>query len=167
MSVFADATLINQVQGSSFESPLLGQQVIIEGVVTAVHPHLSGFFLQEELVEQDDNALTSEAVFVSAKDYDLPMTGDIVRAIGNVSEQYGKTTVSLSQAALQCGVDSVPATSLSLPFASAEQAEALEGMYIIAEQALTVTDSYNLGRYGEVTLSNGLLYIPTNKFAPR
>ncbi len=163
---FADAIAIHEVQGSGMSSPLLDSEVIVEGVVTSVNENLSGFFLQEEDVDQDADAATSEAVFIATLNDSYPNVGDVVRVIGMVKENYGKTQISLTETPLVCGTDSVSSTLLVLPFASDTSAESLEGMYISVSQPLTVTDNYNLGRYGEVTLSQGRLYVPTNLYAP-
>jgi predicted extracellular nuclease len=44
--------------------------------------------------------------------------------------------------------------------------ERVEGMLVVLPQELTVTDTYGLGRYGEVTLSNGRLFSPTEVANP-
>lgn len=161
------ATLISIMQGEAAESPLVTQSHVIEGVVTAVFENLQGFFVQEELADEDGNSASSEAVFVyNDKNTITPEAGDVVRVIGVVSEHYGKTQLSASEDILKCGIDSVAATSLSLPFSSDQSAEALEGMLVTINEALTVTNNYNLGRYGEVTLSKGRLYVPTNLHQP-
>lgn len=160
------ATLISAVQGSGFSSPVVGEVHIIEGVVTASLPALNGFFMQEEHMDQDADSLTSEGIFVAVASGEYPQVGSVVRAIGSVSESYGKTQINLNEAFLDCGTDSVAATSFTLPFNSSEARESLEGMYVIAEETLTVTDNYSLGRYGEVALSKGRNFVPTNIHLP-
>lgn len=160
------ATLISAVQGSGFSSPVVGEVHIIEGVVTASLPALNGFFMQEEHMDQDADSLTSEGIFVAVASGEYPQVGSVVRAIGSVSESYGKTQINLNEAFLDCGTDSVAATSFTLPFNSSEARESLEGMYVIAEETLTVTDNYSLGRYGEVALSKGRNFVPTNIYLP-
>jgi predicted extracellular nuclease/endonuclease I len=157
------ATLISAIQGSEFESPLLNEQHIIEGVVTAAFAHLNGFFIQEESADYDENPLTSEALVVSSTD--MPDAGSVVRVMGDISESYGKTQLT-SSALLECGTANIAATELSLPFTSAQDSESMEGMYIKLNQPLTVSDTYSLGKYGELALSNGLRFIPTNIYAP-
>ena len=160
------ATLISAVQGTGFTSPVVGEVHIIEGVVTASFPALKGFFVQEESMDQDADSLSSEGVFVAVSNDEYPAQGSVVRAIGNVSESYGKTQISLNEAFLDCGIDSVSATSLSLPFSSSEARESIEGMLVYVEDTLMVTDNYSLGRYGEVGLSKGRVYVPTNIHLP-
>ncbi len=160
------ATLISAVQGNGFTSPVVGEVHIVEGVVTASFPALNGFFMQEEHIDEDADILTSEGIFVAVANGEYPLQGSVVRAIGSVSESYGKTQISLNEAFLECGSDSVAATSFTLPFSSSEARESIEGMYVIAEETLTVTDNYSLGRYGEVALSKGRNFVPTNIHLP-
>ena len=163
---FDDASLISALQGSGFSSEVVGETHIVEGVVTFTLTSGEGFFLQEEHVDQDAETLTSEAIFVAFTGADFPVIGDVVRIQGNVEESYGKTQLVASQAGIICGQDTVSATLLTLPFSSNAHQESLEGMLVSIDDSLTVTDNYNLGRYGEVTLSNGRLYVPTNLHLP-
>ena len=163
---FDAATLISAVQGSEFSSPLIDEIHIVEGIVSATLPDSNGFFLQEEQADQDNDPMTSEGIFVSLSGADLPAEGDVVRLQGSVEENYGKTQLVANQALLICGAGSIAATLVTLPFTSAAHQESLEGMLVAISTELTVTDNYNLGRYGEVTLSNGRIYVPTNLYLP-
>lgn len=160
------ATLISAVQGAEFSSPLTGETHIIEGVVTGSFSEINGFFIQEELFDQDADSSTSEGLFVAMSSGEYPEAGSVVRVIGLISESYGKTQISATEDVLNCGVDSISATNLHLPFSSAEEQESMEGMLVTIAETLTVTDNYTLGRYGEVTLSKGRVYIPTNIHLP-
>jgi len=161
------ATLISQVQGSGDVSPVVSESHVIEAVVTGTFTNLQGYFVQEETADWDNDANTSEGLFVyTNSDQNLPQPGTLVRVQGEVSEFYDKTQLTASASALDCGQADTATVSLSLPFADAQQAETLEGMLVSFEHSLTVTDNYNLGRYGEVTLSNGRTYIPTNLHLP-
>ncbi|QTH63758.1 ExeM/NucH family extracellular endonuclease [Psychrosphaera ytuae] len=160
------AQLISAIQGEGEVSPLDGETVVVEAVVTGVFPSLDGFFIQEQISDQDQNPMTSEGVFVYNPNEIMPTEGQVIRVLGGVSERYGKTQITLTQAPLDCGVDSVQTTELVLPFSSNEAKESIEGMLVTIGSPLTVTDNYNLGRYGEVTLSNGRLFAPTNLFMP-
>ncbi|GAB3023657.1 ExeM/NucH family extracellular endonuclease [Bowmanella dokdonensis] len=161
------ATLISQIQGEGASSPLKDQTQVIEAVVTASFPALKGYFVQEEVADHDGSSATSEGLFVyQNSEQNLPVAGTLVRVIGNVSEYFDKTQLTAAEQPLDCGQAQVQAVSLSLPFADATHAESLEGMLVSFNQELTVTDNYNLGRYGEVTLSYGRTYIPTNLHLP-
>lgn len=157
------ATLISAIQGSGTASPIVDQTLIVEAVVSASFANLSGFFMQEEVVDMDSDSQTSEGIFVYYTGT-LPAVGSIVRAVGTVEEYYEKTQLNVVTDILSCGTDVVTATLLSLPFADANIAESLEGMLVTTSSELKVSDNYNLGKYGEVTLSNGRLYNPTNLY---
>jgi hypothetical protein len=98
------STLISAIQGPGSASPLVGETLVIEGVVTAATPNLSGFFVQEETTDMDDNALTSEGIFVFYNDT-LPVEGEVVRVLGDVSEFYDKTQLEASEILQGCGTE--------------------------------------------------------------
>ncbi|GLX78542.1 hypothetical protein tinsulaeT_18820 [Thalassotalea insulae] len=161
------ATLISAIQGETNTSPLVDQTHVVEGVVSAVFPDLKGFFIQEELVDQDDNPLTSEGLFVyNNQNTVTPTVGDVVRVIGNVAEHYDNTQISANEDLLNCATDSLVATPVTLPLASQYALEAVEGMLVSFEQTLTVVDNYSLSRYGEVTVASERLYNPTQIATP-
>lgn len=161
----ADATLISAVQGSGDASPLNGEDVVVEAIVSASVEGVNGFFLQEESTDMDDNSATSEGIFVFYNDT-LPEVGTVVRVLGTVSEYYNKTQISASEVSASCGTETAVAAELTLPFTSMDDAEAIEGMLVSSTQELVVTDNYTLGRFGEATLSSTRLYTPTNIHTP-
>lgn len=161
------ATFISAVQGSGAVSPLVGSTLTVEAVVTRVMPHASGFFVQEEAADQDNNPATSEAVFVfndTASDY--PQVGQKVRVTGKVEEYFTKTQLRRSGLSLCGNGAAIDAVILNLPVSSLSQWEALEGMLVSLPQQLVVSDHYNLGRYGELTVAPQQLFIPTNLYRP-
>jgi len=162
-------TPISAIQGSGDESPLVGQQALVEAVVTAVLPELDGFVVQEQAADQDADPATSEGLFVANNNNALAglSTGDLVEVRGFVSEQFGRTQLSLSAAPEVVSNDnSLAPTPFSLPVTSLDDLEALEGMLISNSAPLTVTDNFTLGRFGRLTLSNGRLFTPTNVEVP-
>ncbi|WDE12555.1 ExeM/NucH family extracellular endonuclease [Thalassomonas haliotis] len=162
-----EASLISSIQGIEDITSTQGQKHVIEGVVTGVFANLNGFFVQEEHSDEDGDPQTSEGLFVANNANTVtPAVGAVVRVFGEVSESYGRTQLNASEDLLDCGTGSVSATSLSLPFASAQAPEALEGMLITIDSPLTVSNNYDLGKYGEVTLSNGRIFTPTNIYRP-
>ncbi|NMP32578.1 ExeM/NucH family extracellular endonuclease [Thalassotalea sp. M1531] len=164
---FDDATLISAVQGDAASSPLAGENRVIEAIVTGVFPNLQGFYLQEELVDQDANETTSEGVFIyNDKNTVTPSVGDVVRVLGTIKEHYGNTQLSANEDILVCGTDSVTPTELSFPLASEDALESVEGMLVNINQTLTVTDNYSLSRYGEFTVATERLYNPTQVATP-
>ena len=164
-------TFISAIQGEADESPLKGQTVSVEAVVTASYQDssgLKGFFIQEEMADQDQNLLTSEGVFV----YDnlfgkLVSVGDKVRVSALVEESFGQTQLAKLVDLTNCGEGGdLAAVAVTLPVSSLSQLEALEGMKVRLTERLTVTDNYGLGRYNELTLSSELLYQPTQIALP-
>jgi predicted extracellular nuclease/endonuclease I len=162
-----ETTFIHAVQGNGDASPLVGETVLIEGIVSASFADAGGFFVQEEYADTDADPSTSEGIFV-AYDGDMPAVGSLVSVIGDVSEFFARTQLIANQAPVVISTDNpLPTESaLSLPFTDPAQAESLEGMLVSTAQALVVTDNYTLGRFGQVTLSTERLFVPTNVFAP-
>ncbi|MFI0471738.1 ExeM/NucH family extracellular endonuclease [Halomonas sp. HMF6819] len=160
-------TLISTVQGESGTSPLDGESVTLEAIVTMVTPGLDGFFLQEEDADNDDNPNTSEGIFVyagsgSAEWLATLSAGDQIRIGGTVSEYYDKTQLTADRSSLKILQHDQPLPQskvIKLPFTNKQGLEAFEGMRVAIEamdgQPLVVTELYELGRYGTVTLSAG------------
>jgi len=171
------ATLIHDVQGSGFATPLADASVVdVEAVVVGdfanLQPgELGGFFLQEEDADSDADALTSEGIFVfnpldGASGLDV-MPGDVVRVRGQVTEFFELTQINNVSDITICssGATVTPATVM-LPLADIMDLEAIEGMAVTLPQTLTVTDQFDLVRFGEFTLSDGRLLQPTQIVLP-
>ncbi len=163
---YEDAVFIHAVQGSGFSSPLAGESVIVEGVVSHVTPGLSGFFMQEESADYDSNDTTSEGVFVTGNPGDL-VPGDVIRLKGLVEEAYGRTQLVAQGEPLVCANASVNVTpvELSLPQAFEGEFEAYEGMLVTNQSQWLVNSVYSYGRYGELTVGSERLFTPTQLFA--
>lgn len=155
------ATKIHNIQGTSDVSPVLGETHIVQGVVTASFENLDGFFMQEEDAQRDTDLHTSEGIFVFYTGA-LPSEGSVVRVQGVIEEFFNKTQIKVSSSLVDCGSAAVTAMPLSLPFSGAQDSEALEGMLVASAQELVVTNNFQLGRFGEVTLSSERLYKATN-----
>lgn len=163
----APATLISTIQGTGDVSLKAGEIHIVEAIVSAAFPAIDGFFVQEQDADMDANPMTSEGLFIDFNvDAAYPAVGDVVRVIGSVEESFGKTQLTVAEQVLVCGSESASAVSFSLPMQNPDAAEAFEGMLVTASSPLVVSDHYNLGRFGEVTLSSERLFIPTNLYAP-
>jgi predicted extracellular nuclease len=169
-------TKISQIQGSgsTFNSTYGGTQTI-EGIVTRVFlgpTKLNGFYVQEEAVDSDGNAATSEAIFVfDSAGLFTGSQGDKVRVTGSVGESVssssnivGTGSSSLTQlsaltSVVNLGAASLPAlTGVTLPIVDASQLERYEGMLVeisAGSNPLVVTETFKLGRYGQVGLSAG------------
>ncbi|MFY8275287.1 ExeM/NucH family extracellular endonuclease [Pseudoalteromonas sp. SSDWG2] len=160
------ATPIHSIQGATAQSPLKGQNVVVEAVVSAdfqAANQLRGFFLSSLVA--DDNAATSEGIFVYNTEFDVNV-GDIVRLSATVDEYYDATQLKDVDALVNCGTTDVTATEISLPVASTADLEAYEGMLVRVSQPLYVIDHYNLARYGEVGLASERLYQGTQVAMP-
>jgi predicted extracellular nuclease/endonuclease I len=161
------ATPIHTIQGEGFESPLLGETLIVEAVVSASFENLGFYFLQHESAEEDGNPVTSEGLFINFTGTDtLPVAGQRVRIAGEVIENFGRTQLDVSDNFVDCGTGTIQATAFTLPFTSFEQRESLENMFVTTQQELVVSDNFNLGVFGDIDLSSQRLFTPTHLFAP-
>jgi hypothetical protein len=165
------ATPIHAIQGSGPSAALTGSRAI-EGVVVGDYQgagQFNGYFVQEEPADQDADPTTSEGIFVfSGSGVDNVDAGDVVRVRGNAGEFAGMTQLSGISTLHVCATgQTVPPTAVSLPIADVAHHERYEGMLVRYEQTLTATEVFNLGRFGEVSLSGvGRLFIPTAVAAP-
>lgn len=160
---------INRIQGAGMQA----QQGTynIEGIVTGVFPFTSprGFYVQEEDMDDDTNALTSEGIFV-VSDSNVNI-GDKLKILGDVYEgslapSYNQATILPLKIVLQSKSNPLPtATSISLPLKNRQDLEKYEAMLVRLADTLTVTDNSNLGKYGEITLSQGGLVYQATQIA--
>lgn len=163
---------ISEVQGAGDVSPLVNQTVIVEGIVVAdfqAEGELGGFFIQAPDNETDDDPRTSEGLYIYGAGNGVDVqVGDRVRVRGLVTEFNGLTELTSPQVSVLARKQPLPnVAQISLPLAAADALERYEGMQVRLTQTLTVSEVYDLGRYGEVVLSSGgRLWIPTNKVSP-
>ncbi|PAU51093.1 ExeM/NucH family extracellular endonuclease [Pseudomonas indica] len=164
---------IHEIQGSGSASPLANQVVTVDALVVGDFQgadELKGFFIQEEDSDADGDPLTSEGLFVYDGGTGVDVrVGDRVRVRGQVREFNGLTelTGALQVSIVARDVPPPSAATIHLPLASADALERYEGMRVRLDQRLTVSEVYNLGRYGEVLLSSGgRLWTPTNVVLP-
>jgi predicted extracellular nuclease len=161
----AAITPIYEIQGSGTSSSLTGNSVTTEGIVTAVFPNLSGYYLQDQ--NGDSNALTSDGVFVYAPG-NTAVVGQKLRLTATVAE-YNTVTELTGPTGIQTlgsGFTITP-TDITLPEATEGDLERYEGMLVRIVTPLTASQNYFQGRYGQVTLSaDGRMEIPTNRFVP-
>ena len=148
---------IHVVQGRSFSSPLAGDTVTVQAIVTGTFlDGLEGFYIQEEDGDTDTDSLTSEGIFVFADTTEVAV-GDLVTVRALVREQFGQTQLG-GAAGGSITIDSsglplpTPRT-LTLP-QNDTLLEALEGMRV-APQDLVITDVDQLASFGEVVLTSG------------
>ncbi|BDZ54927.1 hypothetical protein GCM10025870_20000 [Agromyces marinus] len=88
----APIVTIGSVQGSGASSPVAGQTVEIEGVVTGDFQvgGFDGYYVQDL---GDGDSATSDGVFVSAPGGADVEAGDLVHVVGEVGESFGMTQV--------------------------------------------------------------------------
>ncbi|MEV7806817.1 ExeM/NucH family extracellular endonuclease [Microbispora sp. NPDC088329] len=157
---------IAEVQGSGDASPLVGRTVRVEGVVTGgfqATNQLSGFYFQDPTPDADP--ATSDGLFAFARaSFKDVKVGDRVLVTGRVTEFNGLTELSPVTAVDVCGTGTIKPKAYDLPRAGDATFEPYENVLVTFPEPLTVTDHYNLGRYGEVTVSaGGRLFQPTDR----
>ncbi|MFN2143779.1 MAG: ExeM/NucH family extracellular endonuclease, partial [Anaerolineales bacterium] len=167
------ATLISAIQGPGAVSPEDGNIHTIEGIVAGdfqTSSNLRGFFIQEEIGDQDGNPATSEGIFVY--DGNTPAVdvnvGDLVRVTGTVDEYFELTELTSVSSVILCSIgNSISPTTINMPVTTLDTWEQHEGMLINIPQTLYATENYFQGQYGEVLLSTGgRLFNPTNVVEP-
>ena len=171
----ANATRIHNVQGSGLISPLVGQNVIVEAVVTTDFTgsdRLSGFYVQEEDNETDGDALTSEGIFIStAIPSGFISTGALVRISGTVAEVENETVIDASTINTCTSTTtnvSIPSVSvLDFPVITIADLEAFEGMLVQNTQSIVISSNENLGQEGQLSVSFGQRnFAPTDSIGP-
>jgi len=163
--------LISQVQGNGTASPRTGETVRVEAVVTFLAS--DGFFLQEEDADNDGDAGTSEGIFVfTGAGAALPAIGDQVSVTGTVTEFFGETQLSAVSDITVAGTGRPLPTAAEILLSpdTAQDFEAVEGMRISldsgTDERITVIENFNLDRFGEITVSAGDQFQPTQLFDP-
>ncbi len=155
---------IAEIQGTGAASPLDGQTVTTEGVVTGSYATggLNGFYLQTPGADTPD---ASDAVFVyggTSGFTTYPAVGDSVEVTGEVDEFFGTTQLVTNDAGV-VDVDSlgqvvaktqIPGTDCALPGTACLSGAALDQVREVAEGELfqptapwTATDVYDGGPY--------------------
>ncbi len=158
-------TPVAAIQGEGPVTPLDGERVLTEGVVTAdftPREQLGGFFIQQETAPGEG---VSGGLFVYAPGANVT-PGERVRVRGQAGEYHGMTQIAGARIDARCGQPGRPApTPLALPAGDVDR-EAREGMRVRLEQGATITGLYELARYGVVALADGRLYQPTQVAEP-
>ncbi len=162
-----DITKIHDVQGNGASTPVPGATVTVEGIVTARFQgaaQLQGFFLQEEDADADADPNTSEGIFIFCGGCTTAVAeGQRVKATGTVSEFSGMTEITASTAGSVVVTDAgnnlaqvTPAT-IDLPIVGVvdDFYEAREGMLVTFVDTLTVSEYFELGRFGQIELYEG------------
>lgn len=156
---------IAQVQGTGSTSPLVGENVIIKGVVTAAYPTggFHGFYLQTQGTGPEPSASgASDGVFVFQSGSSTPLdadavVGNYVEVTGKVSEFSGLTEVTAAGADIaDAGEDFSPVQALAVPWPTTDAGrESLESMLFQPSGDYTVTNTFGTNQFGEVGLAVG------------
>jgi uncharacterized protein len=165
-------TPIYNVQGSGLESPLVGNEVAVEGIVVGDfqnnsspdHGDLNGFHIQDPIGDDEPN--TSDGVFIYAPGGDDVAVGDAVRVRGNVSEFNGMTEITASQIWVCSSGNTIDPTPVTLPVTSLDDFEAYEGMLVTFPQELVIAEYFNFDRFGEIVLTSERFNTPTAIYEP-
>jgi 5'-nucleotidase len=168
---------IAQIQGTDADvSPLAGDRVTTQGVVTAAYP-TGGFFgyvLQTDGTGSGEDATpgASDAIFVHQPSGAVAVQiGDYVKVTGDVSEFFGLTELSVAAADVEdlgaAPLGGVQARSMAYPTSAAGR-EAHESELIEPTDRFTVTDNFDTNQFGEVGLATGdhQLWQPTDLYNP-
>lgn len=161
-------TKIYAIQGSGAASSMAGMTQTTQGIVVGDfqgQSKLNGFFIQD--ATGDNNPATSDGLFIYEPQGTKPLQiGQRVQVTGAISEFKDLTELTVTSI-VDCGATSnVAPVAVNLPFHDIQEAERYEGMLVSFPQTLTVSDVFGLGRYGEIVLSQGRLFTPTNVYPP-
>ncbi len=174
-----EITPIHEIQGPGAESPISGQTVTIEGVVTGIDdeigasfgsgntirrfPEDAGIFVQEETTDVDQNPDTSEGIFVGfVRDRGAYDPGEVVRVNGQVKEKFGQTILSetinrepetVGSAPVPEPVEIDPARAESQDPATRPYYETIENMRV--RLATGTANSGGTNKFGELFLTLG------------
>ncbi|MBV7329306.1 ExeM/NucH family extracellular endonuclease [Chloroflexi bacterium TSY] len=129
--------------------------------MTGSFPGLSGFYMQEEVGDQDGDPATSEGIFVFVGGTPTVAAGNIVRVLGTATDFVTSsgasplTEITGNVTVLDCGPSATPATpvQLMLPVPSRDVFEQYEGMLVEFPQELVITEYFNFDRFGEIVLA--------------
>ncbi|HEY0377924.1 MAG TPA: ExeM/NucH family extracellular endonuclease [Pyrinomonadaceae bacterium] len=159
-------TSIPVIQGSDAASHHVGEFHTVRGVVVGDFQGgttFGGFYLQDPVGDSD--TATSDGVFVFAPSAADVSVGDDVVVKGTVAEFSGLTEINSNAAGVtRCGVGGpIAPTTVDLPETVEGELERYEGMLVNIPETLTVSEVFNLGRFGEIMLSEGgRLFTPTS-----
>ncbi|EXJ52879.1 5'-nucleotidase [Microbacterium sp. MRS-1] len=171
-------TSIAAIQGSADKTPLNGQTVTTEGVVTAHYATggYNGYVIQTPGTGGTVDLSThtaSDAIFVYAKTSAVASEvalGDTVRVTGTAGEFNGLTQLTVDAGKATKIADAAKPTPVVLTTwpSAITQRESLESMLVSVSSTFTVTNTNNTNRYGEVGLAAGagVLRQPTDVARP-
>ena len=149
------------------------EAIVVGDYQTQGSGQLRGFFIQEEDADVDINPATSEGIFVFCDSCPTPVSvGDKVRVTGASSEFFGMSQLSATTgdsvtmlssntplptpASVHLPVPGVPTGDVTAATAVINAFfEAVEGMLVTFPDTLSVSEYFELARYGQVSLTAG------------
>lgn len=152
-----EAATIAEVQGDGAASPLVGKTVTVEGVITA--DYRSGGYngVTIQTPGADTTPGVSDGVFV----FGMPAVGavgDLVRVTGAVSEYFGLTEITATDAAsvevVTAGVGAPDAQPLPDTTVGGAR-EALESMLVAPTGTYLLSSMHEVSNYGSLWLAAG------------
>ncbi len=162
-----DIAKIHDVQGNGAATPIPGSTVTVEGIVVANFQgtnKLQGFFLEEENADFDADPATSEGIFIFCSSCPTAVAeGQRVKATGVVSEFNNLTEITASTAGSVVitnagnNLAQVSPSTIDLPIVGVvnDFYEAREGMLVTFVDSLSVSEYFELFRYGQIELYEG------------
>ncbi|HET9906365.1 MAG TPA: ExeM/NucH family extracellular endonuclease [Anaerolineales bacterium] len=169
-------TLISAIQtndDTSAAGTFTVEAIVVGDYQTQGSGQLRGFFLQEEDTDADADPLTSEGIFVFCSACPAPVAvGDKVRITGSSSEFFGMSQLSATTAgsvnllssgnplptpaSVQLPVPGVPSGDLAAATSAINAYfEPFEGMLVTFPDTLSVSEYFELARFGQVILNEG------------
>jgi len=153
---------IHEVQGDSDETPFAGSLVTVEGIVVGDFDdadELRGFYLQEEISDQDGSPSTSEGIFVfCGDDCSGVEVGQRVSVTGTAEEFFGQTQLSATgETAVIMVVDegdnlsAITPADVTFPLPEGMSLERFEGMSVaVTNSDMRVIEYFNFDRFSEL-----------------
>ncbi|MCH7337245.1 ExeM/NucH family extracellular endonuclease [Acinetobacter sp. NIPH 2699] len=152
------------------------QNYTVRGVITADYRYnngFSGFYVQT--VDSKAKANVSNAIFVyipASSTVKGGQVGEEVILRGRLTAYQNQLQIDQIQQDIQtCSTNmlsQIQPKEIDLPFnslmATGHSPQQYQGMLVKLPQTLTISENYNYGRYGELSLSLGRLFIPTNLY---
>jgi 5'-nucleotidase len=166
---------IAEVQGTGATTPLAGQTVTVEGVVTADYRGASGYRgmviqTQGSGGETDATPGASDGIFVFLGNANPTVAiGDLVRVTGPASEYFNQTQVSATTVAatelVEAGVGVPEATPLPDTVVG-DAREAYESQLVTPTGSYAVSSSHQLYNFGTLWLNAGDLAVKSTETTP-
>ncbi|MEO1056059.1 MAG: ExeM/NucH family extracellular endonuclease [Actinomycetota bacterium] len=155
------AVKIHEIQGTG-PSVVITDLVEVQAVVTSLFTTddvLSGFFIQEEDADADDDPQTSEGIFVACGASCPGVTvGDVVTVVGTPAESFDRSQIVASSISVTGTAPLPTATAITLPAPASTSEEATfentEGMIVTFPGTLAVSEYFQLGRFGQIVLTD-------------